>query len=157
MKVFADGEVSIRSGLKELKDAGYLVKAAIRDRSGKITGWRTDVYETPQTSDKLSDKNGNVQHTQQFSDESTEPDQPDEEEPEMVVPVVVHPDVENPHLDNLALLNNEDQLTNELTNPPLTPPRKQEERTEPNWLTETEESDQPNTSASDSNWALLRK
>ena len=36
MKVFADGEVSIRSGLKELKDSGYLVKAAIRDRSGKF-------------------------------------------------------------------------------------------------------------------------
>ena len=151
MKVFADGEVAIRSGLKELKDAGYLVKAAIRDRSGKITGWRTDVYETPQTSDKLSDKNGNVQHTQQFSDESTEPDQPDEEEPEMVDPVVVHPDVGFLHLDNLAQLNNEDQLTNELTNPPLTPPKEQEERTEPNWLTEAPELDQPQSLASDSN------
>ena len=151
MKVFADGEVSIRSGLKELKDSGYLVKAAIRDRSGKFTGWRTDVYETPQTSDKLSDKNGNVQHTQQFSDESTEPDQPDEEEPEMVDSVVVHPDVGFPHLDNLAQLNNEDPLTNELTDLPLTPPREEREKTESNWSTETEELDQPNTSASDSN------
>ena len=144
MKVFADGEVSIRSGLKELKDAGYLVKAAIRDRSGKITGWRTDVYETPQSQNKQTDKNGNVQHLRAANE-------PVVDEPERVTLVLVHPDVENPHLDNLAQLKNEDPLTNELTDPPLTPPREEREKTESNWSTETEELDQPNTSASDSN------
>ena len=137
MKVFADGEVSIRSGLKELKDAGYLVKAAIRDRQGRITGWRTDVYETPQQQKKQTDKNGNVQHFRAASE-------PVVDEPERVTPVGVHPDVGFQHLDNLALLNNEDQLNNELTNPPLTPPREEGERTEQNFSTEAEELDQPN-------------
>ena len=141
MTVFSDGEVSIRSGLKELKDAGYLVKAAIRDRSGKITGWRTDVYETPQPQNKQTDKNGNVQHLRAAN-------QPVVDEPERVTPVLVHPDVENPHLDNLALLNNEDQLNNELTDPPFTPPREERERSKHNLPAEAEELVQPQTLAS---------
>ncbi|MGH2415285.1 MAG: helix-turn-helix domain-containing protein, partial [Microcystaceae cyanobacterium] len=59
VKVFKDGEAAIRSGLKELKEAGYLTKAAVRDRSGRIVGWVTDVYEVPQTFRRQTDQNGN--------------------------------------------------------------------------------------------------
>jgi DnaD/phage-associated family protein len=41
-----DGEASIRSGLKELKDAGHMKYTTSR-REGRITGWLIEVYEVP--------------------------------------------------------------------------------------------------------------
>lgn len=40
-----DGAASVRSGLKELKEAGYVEVVSIRDEGGRITGWETHVYE----------------------------------------------------------------------------------------------------------------
>ncbi len=49
-KRHTDGATSIRSGLKELKEFGYIVVEAIRSESGKILKWETNVYEQPQES-----------------------------------------------------------------------------------------------------------
>lgn len=46
-KRHTDGLSSVRSGLKELRDRGYIVKLSIRDDKGKITHWETHVYEAP--------------------------------------------------------------------------------------------------------------
>ena len=44
-----EGLTSIRSGMKELRDAGYINKVSVRDESGKITGWETVILESPDT------------------------------------------------------------------------------------------------------------
>lgn len=43
-----DGRDSIRGGLKELEDKGYLVRERARDDSGKLKGTDWLLYETPQ-------------------------------------------------------------------------------------------------------------
>jgi hypothetical protein len=98
--VFADGETSIRSGIAELKSAGYLSKAAIRDSTGQIINWITDVYETPHQIDRPIDRNGNFII-------------------QTYCPQVDNPDVENPHLENRKQLINKTPLRNNLTNPPF--------------------------------------
>lgn len=47
-KASKDSIDSVRSGLKELERAGYLVRKMIRDNRGKIAGWEHIVYESPQ-------------------------------------------------------------------------------------------------------------
>lgn len=41
-----DGDDSVRSGLKELRDAGHMKYTKMRER-GRITGWLIEVYEVP--------------------------------------------------------------------------------------------------------------
>lgn len=41
-----DGMTSVRSGIKELEQLGYVVRYAVRDK-GIIVSWEMDVYETP--------------------------------------------------------------------------------------------------------------
>jgi len=43
-----DGTTAVRSGLKELKDLGYLVSVPLRDTDGRVIEWETHVYEVPQ-------------------------------------------------------------------------------------------------------------
>ncbi|HFK1489280.1 DnaD domain protein [Bacillus cereus] len=44
-----DGEDSLRTGFKELKELGYVKRYPIRDgNTKKITRWDTEIYETPQ-------------------------------------------------------------------------------------------------------------
>jgi hypothetical protein len=105
--VFADGEASMRSGISELKEAGYLSKAAIRDSTGQIVNWVTDVYETPHQFERATDKNGNSIVKSETRSESTS------------YPDVENPDVDFPHLDNRGQLINNDPLRNKFTNPPL--------------------------------------
>lgn len=49
VKRHTEGDTAIRSGLKELRDFGYLEKVSVRDAATqRITGWETHVHETPQ-------------------------------------------------------------------------------------------------------------
>ena len=41
-----DGDDSIRSGLKELRNAGHMKYTKMREK-GRITGWLIEVYELP--------------------------------------------------------------------------------------------------------------
>lgn len=43
-----DGRDSMRAGLKELIDKGYMERKAIRDDKGRIERWETVVFEVPQ-------------------------------------------------------------------------------------------------------------
>lgn len=54
VKHSADGEASIRSGLKELKDFGHMKYTKLREK-GRITGWLIEVYEVPHLSSPDSD------------------------------------------------------------------------------------------------------
>lgn len=42
-----DGNKSVRSGLKELEENGYLTRTAIRDEKGIIRDWDYTIYENP--------------------------------------------------------------------------------------------------------------
>lgn len=46
-----DGEAAVRSGLKELKEAGHMKYTQSRNE-GRITGWLIEVYEIPQSPDR---------------------------------------------------------------------------------------------------------
>ena len=48
-KVGPDGLTAVRSGLKELRDAGYLEKRPIRGDDGKIEEWESILREQPKT------------------------------------------------------------------------------------------------------------
>lgn len=70
-----DGEDALRSGIKELKDAGYIKRFPVRDKqTKKIIAWETVVYEQPQL------------------------EKPDVENPDVGKPDMAQPDVENPTL-----------------------------------------------------------
>ena len=43
-----EGTTAVRSGLKELKNAGYIETVQSRDKTGQITGSETHVFERPQ-------------------------------------------------------------------------------------------------------------
>ncbi|MBT2577450.1 DnaD domain protein [Bacillus sp. ISL-8] len=91
-----DGEDSLRSGFKELKELGYIKRYPVRDeKNKKITNWETEIYETPDVG------------------------KPQEEEPLMEIPQVENPDVEKPlvenlHVENPTLLNTNILSTNKL-------------------------------------------
>jgi DnaD/phage-associated family protein len=43
-----DGRDSVRAGIKELEQRGYLVKVQVRDENGKFKGWEYEVREIPE-------------------------------------------------------------------------------------------------------------
>ena len=43
-----DGLDSLRAGMKELKEYGYLKRFPVRDDKNKIIKWETIIYEVPQ-------------------------------------------------------------------------------------------------------------
>ena len=47
IKKSKDGENSVRSGLRELRQAGYIKKVPIKDELGRIIEWEEELYETP--------------------------------------------------------------------------------------------------------------
>ena len=47
-----DGKDSTASGLKELKQLGYIKKTAICDQTGRIVRWETQVFASPWNTEK---------------------------------------------------------------------------------------------------------
>ncbi|PEM89490.1 DnaD domain protein [Bacillus toyonensis] len=86
-----DGLDSLRSGMKELKEYGYLQRLPIRNDNNKIVSWETVIHEVPQV------------------------------EPLADFPPVENPPVGNPPVENPELLNTNIPSTNKLnTNIPNT-------------------------------------
>lgn len=54
-----DGITSLRSGLKELEDAGYLKRVQARDDKGRYVGWDYEVHEIPVGADNSPDNSTN--------------------------------------------------------------------------------------------------
>ena len=91
-----DGLDSLRSGMKELKEHGYLQRIPIRNDNNKIVSWETVIHEVPQVEPLVG-----------F--------------PPMEEPPVENPPVENPPVGNPTLLNTNIPSTNKLnTNIPST-------------------------------------
>ncbi|MDM5239076.1 DnaD domain protein [Bacillus cereus] len=52
-----DGEDSLRTGISELKKAGYVKRYPVRDeKTKKITSWETEIYESPHREKPLVEK-----------------------------------------------------------------------------------------------------
>lgn len=47
-----DGRDSVQSGMRELREAGYVTKVSIRDDAGKIIRWECHIFECPQQNDE---------------------------------------------------------------------------------------------------------
>ncbi|WP_431808225.1 DnaD domain protein [Lysinibacillus sphaericus] len=92
-----DGKDSFKSGLKELKDNGYVERKPVRDEKTKrIVAWETIVHEAP------------IQQEEKPPVEMPPVEKPLEENPLMENPQVEKPLVENPPLlsiDNNQVLN----------------------------------------------------
>ena len=58
-----DGEASIRSGLKELREAGHMKYTTSR-QEGRITGWLIEVYEVPQAELITNSPDGDFQQVE---------------------------------------------------------------------------------------------
>ncbi len=92
-----DGKDSFKSGLKELKDNGYVERKPVRDEKTKrIVAWETIVHEAP------------IQQEENPSVEMPPVEKPLEENPLMENPLMENPQVEKPPLlsiDNNQVLN----------------------------------------------------
>jgi len=88
---------SLRSGMKELKEHGYIKRFPIKDDKGKIIRWETIIYEIPQ-----------VENPQM---EIPQVGKPQVENPQMEIPQVGKPQVENPMLLNTKELSTNEQNT----------------------------------------------
>ena len=82
-----DGLDSLRAGMKELKEYGYLKRFPVRDDNNKIIKWETIIYEVPQND-------------------------PVAEKPPVEIPPEVKPPVEKPPVENSKLLSTNKQNTN---------------------------------------------
>ncbi len=92
----ADGLASVRSGVKELIQHGYMVRVRTVDAQKRVTGWRIDTFETPELNPHFIPGDPSPAHV----------DEPDCEnlnlatEPDCEKPHVENPHVENPHVEN---------------------------------------------------------
>ncbi|MEB9416002.1 DnaD domain protein [Bacillus cereus] len=82
-----DGLDSLRAGMKELKEYGYLKRFPVRDDKNKIIKWETIIYEVPQND-------------------------PVAEKPPVEIPPEVKPPVEKPPVENPKLLSTKELSTN---------------------------------------------
>lgn len=96
-----DGKESTRSAIKELTDAGYIKRIAIREK-GKFKSWEFVVYELPTFEPLPPEESKQVVPP---ADEGQ--DNPDTGNPKVVSPDTEKPKVEKPDMENPPLLINE--------------------------------------------------
>lgn len=100
-----DGKESTRSAIKELTEAGYIKRVAIREK-GKFKSWEFVVYELPTfDTEPANEPEANDPPEQQ------KPDVPESENPKVVPPESGKPEsgkpeVDKPDLENPPLLSN---------------------------------------------------
>ncbi len=89
-----EGVNAIGSGLKELEEAGYIVRRQIHGYHGRITDMEYTIYEQPQKVETASP-----------SMDEPDTDSSDMEEPGMVSPQLENPDMVNPDMEHPGLEN----------------------------------------------------
>lgn len=100
-----DGEASTRSALKEIEDAGYLVRIRHKGQRGRFE-WTTYVFDEPQPRDG-------------FPPMETPPMVTPVDDPQDGFPPVDRPPMENPRVDNRTVINTIETKTEKQ---PLLPP-----------------------------------
>lgn len=95
-----DGKESTRSAIKELTEAGYIKRVAVREK-GKFKSWEFVVYELPTfDTEPANEPEANDPPEQQ------KPDAPESENPKVIPPESGKPEVDKPDLENPPLLSN---------------------------------------------------
>lgn len=94
-----DGKESTRSAIKELTEAGYIKRVAVREK-GKFKSWEFVVYELPTfDTEPANEPEANDPPEQQ------KPDAPESENPKVVPPESGKPELEKPEVDKPDLEN----------------------------------------------------
>lgn len=83
-----DGQASIRSGLKELQDAGYLRRYRVHDENGRFTGWEWEITNNPSDFQNKKCENPQVEN-----------------------PSMVNPSSETPNLENQPQVSTKEEST----------------------------------------------
>ena len=121
IKKSTDGRDSVYSALRELRKAGYLLKAPIRDEKGKITEWIEELYEEPnqeakevfekqqKSRKKSKEKNPLTENTEMELDtDKPFTEKPYEDKPNMEKPYEEKPEILIKEISNNKDINNID-------------------------------------------------
>jgi len=111
----SDGLASVRSGVKELIQHGYMVRVRIVNAAHQVVSWRIDTYETPDLNPHYQAGQVQPDHIDEPDCENLNLDVPPEQEPDCGFP-----DVENPKMENRNHSNNRDQVITDPSNDPIT-------------------------------------
>ncbi len=114
IKSSKDGKDAVVSGLKELKNLGYLEKYSIRDDKGRISHWESIIYEVPSL-EAIERNKKRDKKNQKPSCGKSETGEKREENPDTDFPHQEKPEKENPPLINNNLINN-DKIYNDNNN-----------------------------------------
>ncbi|MBQ8401950.1 MAG: helix-turn-helix domain-containing protein [Clostridia bacterium] len=96
--LFSDGLDSIRQGIRELEEHGYIVRERKRDEKGRLGGMEYVIYETPR---KPVEKPETPVETP-VPETDTETSEPASDMPVFALPTLDSPTTENPTLDEPA-------------------------------------------------------
>ena len=96
---------AIRSAVKELEQAGYIVRSRKRDSKGRLCGADYIIYEQPP----------NLPTAQEYAEYGPEEDTPSLEEPTADLPTLENPTQDNPTLEN-PMQENPTQLNKDIKN-----------------------------------------
>ncbi|MDA1815484.1 DnaD domain protein [Bacillus cereus] len=106
-----DGLDSLRAGMKELKEYGYLKRFPVRDDNNKIIKWETIIYEVPQNDPVEEKPPVEIPPEEKPPEEKPPEEKPPEEKPPEEKPPVEKPPVENPELLSTKELNTKELST----------------------------------------------
>lgn len=107
----ADGLASVRSGVKELIEYGYMVRVRIINERKQVVGWRIDTYETPALNPHYVADAEQPPHVDEPDCENLNLDTATGEKPDCGFP-----DLENPQVENRNHSNNVYTTTIESSN-----------------------------------------
>lgn len=108
-----DGLASVRSGVKELIEYGYMVRVRIVNHHKQVVGWRIDTYETPALNPHYVPDAQQPSHVDEPDCENLNlGDTPGQE------PDCDFPDLENPQVENRNHSNNRSTSITESSNDP---------------------------------------
>jgi len=110
-----DGLASIRSGVKELIECGYMVRIRIINDHKQVISWRIDTYETPDLNPHYKPNEVQPMHIDEPDCENLNLDATPEPEPDCE-----NPKVENPKVENRNGSNNRVLVSTEISNDPIT-------------------------------------
>lgn len=99
-----DGKESTRSAIKELTEAGYIKRVAIREK-GKFKSWEFVVYELPTFDTEPANEPEANEPEANDPPEQQKPDAPESENPKVVPPESGKPELEKPEVDKPDLEN----------------------------------------------------
>lgn len=100
-----DGKESTRSAIKELTEAGYIKRVAVREK-GKFKSWEFVVYELPTFDTEPANEPEANDPPEQRKPDAPESENPKVVPPESGKPELEKPEVDKPDLENPPLLSN---------------------------------------------------